>query len=362
MSFKKKSKQMTFADLESVENNSFTNIRLKRLTEIDNAIDWNSIEIIFDSTYEAGKNKLGQPAYPPLMLFKCLLLQKWFRIDSDPELESQINDSRAFRTFLALPSNEAAPDHSTFSRFRGRLSKAQFEAITQKILNQFSSEGIKINEGIAIDARIVRSASKPLSNKKLNKLRAERSTPEGQLDKTGKPRKFSRDLESNWTVKNDKPYYGLKEHTSIDTNHGFILATVLSPASVHDTNYFQYCTLYSRYTKHALKMVYADKGYHGQENREFLSLNDFGDGIMRKDTTTAKLTELETDRNKRISKVRYIVEQYFGISHLYDRGKRARFTSIAKNNIDIWIRQVAYNIRKGITVLKKTQQEEVLQG
>ncbi len=40
-------------------------------------------------------------------------------------------------------------------------------------------------------------------------------------------------------------------------------------------------------------MVCADKGYHGQENREFLSLNRFGDGIMRKDTTTAKLIELE---------------------------------------------------------------------
>jgi hypothetical protein len=41
-------------------------------------------------------------AYPPLLLFKCLLLQKWFSlrgigfafhgagIDSDPELENQI--------------------------------------------------------------------------------------------------------------------------------------------------------------------------------------------------------------------------------------------------------------------------------
>ena len=55
-------------------------------------------------------------------------------------------------------------------------------------------------------------------------------------------------------------------------------------------------------------MVYADKGYHGEGNRSFLSLNKFGDGIMRKDTSTAKLTELETDLNKKISKVRYIVE------------------------------------------------------
>jgi transposase, IS5 family len=74
---------------------------------------------------------------------------------------------------------------------------------------------------------------------------------------------------------------------------------------------------------------------------------------MRKNTTTAKLTEYEIERNKKISKVRYIVEQYFGISHLHNQGQRARFTSIAKNNIDIWFRQVAYNIRRGFTLTKR---------
>jgi len=49
-----------------------------------------------------------------------------------------------------------------------------------------------------------------------------------------------------------------------------------------------------------------------------LALNDIEDGIMRKDTTTAKITEYEVERNparwsggKEISKKRYIVEQYF---------------------------------------------------
>ncbi len=73
---------------------------------------------------------------------------------------------------------------------------------------------------------------------------------------------------------------------------------------------------------------------------------------MRKDSTTAKLTEYEIERNKKISKVRYIVEQYFGISHLKDHAKRARFTKIAKNKFDGWYRQTAYNISKGLKILK----------
>jgi len=74
---------------------------------------------------------------------------------------------------------------------------------------------------------------------------------------------------------------------------------------------------------------------------------------MRKDEINAKLTEHEIKRNKKISKVRYIVEQYFGLSHLQDDAQRARFTTIAKNNIDIWIRQVAFNIKRGLNIFQR---------
>jgi transposase, IS5 family len=127
-----------------------------------------------------------------------------------------------------------------------------------------------------------------------------------------------RDIESDWTIKNEKPHYGLKEHASVDVESGFILATTLSPASVHDTNYLPYLTIASCHTKEPIQKVYADKGYFGAPNRTFLSLNRIEDRIMRKDTTTAKLTQREKDRNKKISKKRYIVEQYFGLSHLHD--------------------------------------------
>ena len=90
----------------------------------------------------------------------------------------------------------------------------------------------------------------------------------------------------------------------------------------------------------------------GKPNRDFLALNNIADVIMRKDSTTAKLTEYEINRNKKISKLGYIVEQYFGISHLHDGAKRARFTDITKNKFDTWYRQAAYNIKRGLKILK----------
>ena len=65
-------------------------------------------------------------------------------------------------------------------------------------------EEVKINEGIALDARVVKPASRPMSNKKLGELKAKRETPEGKLDKNGKPLKFFKDIESNWVTKSDK--------------------------------------------------------------------------------------------------------------------------------------------------------------
>jgi len=82
-----------------------------------------------------------------------------------------------------------------------------------------------------VDARLVKSASRPMSNNDLRKLREEKNTPAGKVDKNGNILKFNRDLESDWTVKNDKPHYGLKEHASVDVNSGFVLATTLTPAS-----------------------------------------------------------------------------------------------------------------------------------
>ena len=48
-----------------------------------------------------------------------------------------------------------------------------------------------------------------MSNKDIKKLKNKTGTPEGKMDKNGKPLKFSRDIESDWTIKNDKPHYGL---------------------------------------------------------------------------------------------------------------------------------------------------------
>ena len=134
MSFKKIQTNLTFTDL-SLFSSMEKNRDSKRMKEINAIVDWSRIENLLMRSYHVGKSADGNAAYTPLILMKCLLLQQWFKIDSDPELETQINDRASFRTLLELSFDDNALDHSTFSRFRGRFSKDTIRMISNELLN-----------------------------------------------------------------------------------------------------------------------------------------------------------------------------------------------------------------------------------
>ena len=152
MGYKQMDNNMTFAEvslLKSMEHNR----SLKRLEKISQIINWTKVEEILMDHYTVGIKREGADAYSPLILLKALLLQKWYRIDSDPELGNQINDRISFKKFIGLSFDQHSPDQSTFSRFRGRLSKKAMTLINSVVLQQFSQKGLTINEGIAVDAQ-----------------------------------------------------------------------------------------------------------------------------------------------------------------------------------------------------------------
>ena len=352
MGYKEYDRNISFAEMEmsQIVGSSRTQ---KLLSEIDAHIDWTSIDNILMDKYPVGKSAVGNTAYPPLMLLKAVMLQKWFGIRSDPELENQINDRISFKLFIGLPLGETSPDHSVICRFRDRVGSEMMEAIHRELLMQLSQSGLSIDSGMAVDARLIKSASRPVSQKKLRKLREKKIQKKMKAEKS--ITKFERDTESDWTVKNNKPLYGMKEHAAIDVNSGLVLSSMVSPASEHDTNFFQYVVIKGIHGDKMPPKVYADKGYHGQLNREFLHINDIADAIMRKSERNARLTDLEIERNKKISKVRYKIEQYFGLSALSHGAGKARFTTLAKEGWDHLCGVMAFNIKRSYLRIKREQ-------
>ena len=76
--------------------------------------------------------------------------------------------------------------------------------------------------------------------------------------------------------------------------------------------------------------VYADKGYDSEENRQHLKEHRLQDGIMRKAHRNSPLTEVQTKRNRYLSKTRYVVEQSFGTLHRKFRYARAAYFELIK--------------------------------
>src|SRR5260221_3975597 len=92
-----------------------------RLDRVTARVKWYRFENILSGLREVGGP--GRPAYPPLAMFKALLLQSLYGL-SDAGLEEALADRLSFRRFVGLSLEEEVPDHTTLCRFRNELAQA----------------------------------------------------------------------------------------------------------------------------------------------------------------------------------------------------------------------------------------------
>ncbi len=72
----------------------------------------------FSQLYSA---RMGRPSIPPEMLLRSMLLQAFYSIRSERQLMERLEFDMLFRWFVGLGMDDAAWDHSTFSKNRDRL-------------------------------------------------------------------------------------------------------------------------------------------------------------------------------------------------------------------------------------------------
>ena len=87
------------------------------LDELAEVIDWKPIEGQLGGVYAAAK---GEPGWPPLALFKALLLARLYEL-SDERLAEALDDRASFRRFCGFSTGEATPERTAFVRFRKAL-------------------------------------------------------------------------------------------------------------------------------------------------------------------------------------------------------------------------------------------------
>ena len=79
----------------------------------------------FEDLYASRK---GRPSIAPEMLLRAMLLQAFYSIRSERQLMERLEFDLLFRWFVGLSADEAAWDHSTFSKNRDRLLEGEIAA------------------------------------------------------------------------------------------------------------------------------------------------------------------------------------------------------------------------------------------
>ncbi len=185
------------------------------LDRIDDELDWRRFGKTLRKVFKDCKD--GRPSYPPVMLFKVLLLQQWYGL-SDPMAEEAIGDRLSFRRFLGLGLHDAIPDETTICRFRGRVAeKGLGDKLLRELNRQLDGKGLLVKHGTLVDASLVEAQTRP-------------------------PRKDDlhppKDADADWTVKNNQPTYGFKLHVGVDEGSGIIRKAEMTAASIHDSRVF----------------------------------------------------------------------------------------------------------------------------
>ncbi len=315
-------KQRSLADSMMIEHQA-----LKELDSVNELIDWSRLERLLQGIHARTK---GEKSWPPLLMFKALLLQSWYGL-SDPALEKQIARDLLFRRFVALDIAETVPDHSTFWRFRQTLEHLNLmDKLLNEINQQLTDQGLYIKSGgvSIIDASVI-EAQQCRPNK----------------GKEGQP---TQDPEAAWNVKTGsdgkrKSTYGYKAHINVDED-GLIKSTDFTPGNVHDSNCF------TELLDGDESAAYADSAYASEKHAKWLKKRKIENRIIKRAYRNKPLTKQGKQFNQLHSGVRCTVERVFGVLKLHYGLAKARYMGLSRNRTRFELMCVAHNIKRGLSI------------
>jgi IS5 family transposase len=294
------------------------NRRADGLQALSRLVDWTRFEALLSPIHRSAK---GEASYPPLMMFKVLLLQRWHGL-SDPAMEAALADRVSFMSFAGLSLDDATPDHSTIWRFREALGRdGLIEKLLAELNRQLAVQGVLVRQGTLIDASIVSSAARRprMEEDKLSPV-----DPDARFGTTNERRRFA---------------FGYKFHVAVDAGSGLVRAAKLTAANAQEV------AVAPDLLAHADGTVYADRGYDSDRLRRGLAGRGLGDGLMRR-RHGRDLTAAETERNHRLSLARRPVEAIFGTLKRSYRMGRMRAFRLSRNAVDLILFCLAFNLRR----------------
>lgn len=287
------------------------------LDQLAALIDWAPVEVQLKEVYAAAK---GEPAWPPLALFRALLIAVWHDL-SDVKLAEALDDRASFRRFCGFAAHEPTPERTSFVRFRkALLSRGLDVALFEEVTGQLRAKAVRVKTGTLVDATVIASVSKG-------------------------------DGEAAWAGhRSRKAVHSYKAHVGADADTALVETVAVTPGNVND----------GRAGPSALPAVvgevFADSAYRGPH---FAAAVRARGGVPRIVAThvwchaDADGPALLRAINGPIQRVRGRIEKIFGTCKRSYGLRRMRWRGLAKAGLQVRLTAMAYNLRRTLTILQE---------
>ena len=260
---------------------------------------------------------------------------------------------------LGMAVDEAAPDHSTLTKFKERIEKQGKEALLEKSLQE--AVMMAMGTGVALGSIQVVDSTHTLAD--VNVSKDDRRRAQGQPPRDGGAR---------WGVKrkrggkrggkeDSKPhyFYGYKMHTSMNAASDMITSLVVTGGNANDGK--QFPTLVKKDRQQALPVdIYAaDRGYDDSENHYLPQHLGMHSAILLNRYRTEKKNknkevwiELKRTQEYRAGKKeRYKIERKFGEAKTNHGLRRCRSVGRLRYAIQAYLTAIVLNLKRMVKLL-----------
>lgn len=300
-----------------------------RLDRLHGLVKWYRLEKVLASLRGGGS---GRPAYPPLLMFKVLLLQSLYGL-SDAETEEALADRLSFRRFVGLALTDAVPDHSTICRFRNLLvEQGVLEKLFAELDRQLDKAGLILRRGTMLDATVIETtAARSDGNQPGSDPDAGYTRREGRAGSSFGYKPVLSDVEG--------------AHVGVDEGSGLIRAVLTTSANVNDT------VPADALIRGDERAVLADAAYHTHARQAALKARGIKPRLMRRANKHHPVLPARLKRyNRLIGRRRAAVETTFATLKNRMGLRLIRYRGLAKASGQVLIAAMAFNMRRWISL------------
>ncbi len=400
-----KDSNLSFSDYALNDRLEYVDSFLKQL---DSIIDFNKLRPVLKKNGTGSKNVCGVQAYDQILMFKILLIQKFYDL-SDEKAEEGLNVNLLYMKFAGLSLESLAPDSTTTGRFRNSLIKNNLHGkLFTNINKQLEKAGLIATGGkdVLVDATLTKSHnnriknknkeqksesrqkvetlnkaidilieeelqkkkpsskqisrllkkksynSKTLKNEELDEIQnkdtkdieTSKKIIENEDDSYEHKQKIDKDVRTGYQAGKKQYATGYKNHISTDADSGAILETMTTFANTSDISTVD---TFVEKLGDDIKSSGADKAYKSEAIDELLKEKDIKNNVCLKERNKMSDEDRKNQREneKPKHKIRAKVEHSFALIKTSMKQSTTRFTGLLRNNMNFTITCIAANLK-----------------